>query len=139
MAWEDAEVQLHTLQTMTEQSPLCEWVQPCKTASLFGNNVWIMGCASLPNLSTYSLAVIRPLRVTMGQAEYQGIATQTITESPLCFTFGSRHSGLGVFQTKTFPDTKQRVKADSSNYISCLISRFCGHGTIVHVCEYYFK
>jgi hypothetical protein len=31
-----------------------------KTASLFGNKVWIMGCTWLPNPSTYSLVVIRP-------------------------------------------------------------------------------
>jgi hypothetical protein len=37
-----------------------------KIASLIGNNVWIMGCTWLPNLSTYSLAVIRPWRVIMG-------------------------------------------------------------------------
>jgi hypothetical protein len=41
-----------------------------KTASLFGNNVWIMGCTWLPNLSTYSLAAILPWRVIMGQTEY---------------------------------------------------------------------
>jgi hypothetical protein len=33
----------------------------CKTASLFGNNIWIMGCTWLPNLSMYSLAIIRYL------------------------------------------------------------------------------
>jgi hypothetical protein len=41
-----------------------------KTASLFGNNVWIMGRAWLPNLSTYSLEVIRPWRVIMRPIEY---------------------------------------------------------------------
>jgi hypothetical protein len=41
-----------------------------KTASLFGHNVWIMGCTWLPNLSMYSLAVIRPWRVIMGPTEY---------------------------------------------------------------------
>jgi hypothetical protein len=40
-----------------------------KTA-LFGNNIWIMECTWLPNLSTYSLAVIRPWWVIMGQTEY---------------------------------------------------------------------
>jgi hypothetical protein len=34
------------------------------------NNVWIMGCTWLPNLSTYSLAVILPWRVIMGPTEY---------------------------------------------------------------------
>jgi hypothetical protein len=40
------------------------------TASLFGNNFWIMGCIWLPNLSTYSLAAIRLWRVIMGPTEY---------------------------------------------------------------------
>jgi hypothetical protein len=34
------------------------------------NNVWIMGCTWLPNLSTYSLATIRPWRVIMEPTEY---------------------------------------------------------------------
>jgi hypothetical protein len=40
-----------------------------KTSSLFGNNIWIMGCTWLPNLSTYSLAVIRSWGVIMGPTE----------------------------------------------------------------------
>jgi hypothetical protein len=62
-----------------------------KTASLFGNNVWIMGCTLLLNLSMYSLGVIRPWRVIMDQ---QNIAAQIITEPLPCFTAGTRHSGL---------------------------------------------
>jgi hypothetical protein len=50
-----------------------------KTSSLFGNNVWIMGCTWLPNLSTCSLAVIRPWRLILGPTD---IAAQTIAESP---------------------------------------------------------
>jgi hypothetical protein len=42
----------------------------CKTASLFGSNVRIKGCTWLPNLFTYSLAVIRPWRVIMGPTQY---------------------------------------------------------------------
>jgi hypothetical protein len=41
-----------------------------ETALLFGNNTWIMRYTWLPNLSTYSLAVIRPWRVIMGPTEY---------------------------------------------------------------------
>jgi hypothetical protein len=44
---EDGEVHLHALQTMTEQF------------QLFRSNIWIMGCALLSNLPTYSLAVIQ--------------------------------------------------------------------------------
>jgi hypothetical protein len=43
-------------------------LSPWKTASLFGNNVWIMGCTWLPNLPTYSFAVIRPWRVIIRTA-----------------------------------------------------------------------
>jgi hypothetical protein len=47
-----------------------------KTASLFGNNIWIMRCTWLTNLSTYvyTLAVIRPWRVIIGQRENHDIA-----------------------------------------------------------------
>jgi hypothetical protein len=42
---EDVEVPLHALQIMTEQFQLCEWgIVLLETVSLFGNNVWIMGC-----------------------------------------------------------------------------------------------
>jgi hypothetical protein len=41
-----------------------------KTASSFINNKWIMGCAWLPNLSMYSLAVIWSWRVIMGPTDY---------------------------------------------------------------------
>jgi hypothetical protein len=46
LAREDVEVHLHALQTMIEQFQLCEWGDyfSRKTASLFGNNVWMMGC-----------------------------------------------------------------------------------------------
>jgi hypothetical protein len=50
-----------------------------KTALFFGYNVWIMGCTWLPNLSTYSLAVIRPWRVTMGPTEN---CTMTLLPKP---------------------------------------------------------
>jgi hypothetical protein len=68
-------------------SPLCssnhDWTVPAvsswKTASLFGNNVWFMGCTRLPNLSTYSLAVIRPWRVIMGPTEH---CTMTLLPKP---------------------------------------------------------
>jgi hypothetical protein len=41
-----------------------------ETASLFGNNVWIMEYTLLSNLSTYSLAIIRPWKVIMEPTEY---------------------------------------------------------------------
>jgi hypothetical protein len=43
-------------------------------------------------MSTQSLAVIWPFRVTVGSAEYQHIASQIITDPPPCFTVGTRHS-----------------------------------------------
>jgi hypothetical protein len=45
-------------------------LSPSKTASLFGNNIWIMTCTWLHNMSTCSLTVIRPWRVIMGPTEY---------------------------------------------------------------------
>jgi hypothetical protein len=47
-----------------------ETLSSWKAASLFGNNVRIMGCDWLPNLSKYSFAVIRPWRVIMGPTEH---------------------------------------------------------------------
>jgi hypothetical protein len=40
-----------------------------KTASFFGNNVWIVVYTWLSNLSTYFFAVIRPWKVIMGTRE----------------------------------------------------------------------
>jgi hypothetical protein len=67
-----------------------------KTASLFRNNVWTMGCTWLPNLSTNSLAVIHPWRINNGTNRilYHDIAAQTITEPPVRFAVGTRHSRL---------------------------------------------
>jgi hypothetical protein len=46
LAREDGEVHLHALKNMTEQFQLREWghCHFLKSTSLFGNNVWIMGC-----------------------------------------------------------------------------------------------
>jgi hypothetical protein len=41
-----------------------------KRASLFGNNIRIMGCTWLSNLPMYSLAVIQAWRVIIGPTEY---------------------------------------------------------------------
>jgi hypothetical protein len=78
---------------------------PWKTASLFRNNIWIMGCTWLSNLSTYSLTVIWLWRVIMGPTEYD-IAAQAITEPSSYFTVGMRHSrfyaSLRVLKHKLF-------------------------------------
>jgi hypothetical protein len=65
-----------------------------KTATLFGNNIWIMGCSCLPNLLRHSLAVIRPWRVIMEPTDYRDTVVQTITEPPPCFNDVTRHPGL---------------------------------------------
>jgi hypothetical protein len=83
------------------------WALPSwETASLFGNDVWIMGCTRLPNLSTYSLVVSdTAVKGNNGTNKilYHGIAAQATTEPSFCFTVGTRHSGvqpfLGVLQT----------------------------------------
>jgi hypothetical protein len=41
-----------------------------RTASLFRNNVWIIRCTWLPNLSMHPLAVIWSSRVIIGPTEY---------------------------------------------------------------------
>jgi hypothetical protein len=61
LAREDVDVHFHAVQAATDQFQLCEGGQALsswRSASLLGNNVWIMGCAWLSNLSTYSLAAI---------------------------------------------------------------------------------
>jgi hypothetical protein len=78
LAREDVEVHSHDLQTMTEIQAVCLGaLSSSKTASLFWNYIWIMGCTWLPNLSKYSIAVIRPWRLAMGTTEYHDIAAQT--------------------------------------------------------------
>jgi hypothetical protein len=94
-----------------------------KTAPLFGNNVWIMGCTWLPNLSTYSLAVIRPWRVIMGPAEYcTTYCCPNHHRTSPWLTAVTRHSGLqasfGVLQTYTLPDSERNLKDDSSDRIT---------------------
>jgi hypothetical protein len=82
---------------MTEQFQLCEWgLSSWKTASLFRNNIWIMGCTWLPNLSMYSLVVIRPWRVIMGPTKYRTTIPLPKPSENLSrvSTVGTRHSGL---------------------------------------------
>jgi hypothetical protein len=62
--------------------------------ALIGNNIRTIGCTWLPKMSTYSLALIRPLRVIIEPAEYQDIAAQITTEPPLRFTIATVPSGL---------------------------------------------
>jgi hypothetical protein len=73
LARKDVEVHLHVLQITTEQFQLCEWghFSSWKTALLFRNNVWTMGCTRLPNVSIYSLAASQPCRLRMGPTEYR--------------------------------------------------------------------
>jgi hypothetical protein len=70
---EDVEVHLNALQTMTEQFQLCEW-RHCSLGKLHCcseiTSESLDGCTWSPNLSTYSLTVIRPWRVIMGPTEF---------------------------------------------------------------------
>jgi hypothetical protein len=99
---DDVEVHVHALQRMTEHFQLCEWGQSSwKTASLFGNNMWFMWCTWLPNLSTYSLAVIRPWRVIMGPTEQRHCCPNHHRTSPVfhCWYQAFRIAGfLGCSQ-----------------------------------------
>jgi hypothetical protein len=93
-----------------------------ETAS-FRNNVWIMGCTRLLNLSMYSFAVIRPWRITIGPTECHDTVAQTITEPPPCFVVGTRHprlqASLGVLETYTLPDVGNCVKDDAFTVVWC--------------------
>ena len=87
---EDAEAHLLLKPRLNTCSCVYEWMSSWKTALLFGNNVWTIGCSWVPKMSTYSLAVIWPLRVSIGPAEYQDIAAQIVTDSPPCLTLGNQ-------------------------------------------------
>jgi hypothetical protein len=65
-------------------------------------------------------------RVIMGPAEYQDIAAQIITDPPLCFTVGTRYSGLqaflGIIRILTQFDLQNHVKDSSSDHITYFLS-----------------
>jgi hypothetical protein len=136
LAREDVEVHLHAVHTMTEQLQLCEWGH-CRLGKLsfFENNVWIMGCTWLPNLSTYSLAVIRSWRIIMGPTQY---STTILLPEP-----GIPDCRLPwVFSKQTLPDVGNSVKDDSPDYITRFqlsdVQVFC-RDTIVYASEHYFQ
>jgi hypothetical protein len=96
-----------------------------------------MGCTWLPNLITYSLALIRLWRVTVGPIEYcTGILQPKPSQNlPLVSLLGPGIPNCRlpwVFSKKwTFPDVGNIVKDDSSDHnracvSSCLMSRFYG-------------
>jgi hypothetical protein len=135
---EDVDVHLHAVQAATAQFQLCEGGQALsswRSASLLGNNVWIMGCAWLSNLSTYFLAVI--VTALMGLAEHCDIAPQTFTEPYFNVTVGTRHSEFYVFlgdlQTRNFGNrgrTATHVTMSlGSSYLMC---RLYGRDTGVY-------
>jgi hypothetical protein len=87
-----------------------------KTASLLGNDTWTIGCTWLPEMSKYSPAVIRPLRVVTGPAEYQDTSAQIITDPPPCFTVGTRHSRLEA-SLGVWPGVGINMKDDATEHI----------------------
>ena len=68
------EVHLNGPQTDTEHFCVHGRTVILKTASLLGNDFWTIGCTWLPEMSKYSPAVIRPLRIIIGPVEYQDIS-----------------------------------------------------------------
>jgi hypothetical protein len=83
---EDVEMHLHAPETKTEHIWLCV-VTNSHTDSSLGNDLWTIGYS-------WSLAVIRALRMIIDPAEYEDFAAQIITDPLPCFAFGTRHSGL---------------------------------------------
>jgi hypothetical protein len=75
------------------------WMRVLETASLFGNNVWIMGWVHLIIQPVYVLPCSNSaVKGNNGanRIQYHDIAAQTITEPSPCFTVGTRNSGLQV-------------------------------------------
>ena len=62
-----------------------------KSAWLLGNNTWTIGCIWLPKMSTQSLAVIRPFRVSTGPAEYYILLPKS---SQICFHVAQLEPGI---------------------------------------------
>jgi hypothetical protein len=98
-------------------------VSSWETARLFGNDVWTMGCTRLPNLSTYSLAVIRPWRAIMGPTEtVPRYCCPNHHRTSLAFHFWNQAfrvvGFLSVLQTWTLPDVGSSMKDDSSDHIT---------------------
>jgi len=86
LAREDAGVHIHAPETKTEHF----WLRVLTNShldELLGNTFWTRGY-------TWSLAVIRPLRVIIDPAEYKDITAQIITDLLPYFTFGTRHSEI---------------------------------------------
>jgi hypothetical protein len=115
-----------------------------KTASMFGNNVWIMGCTWLPNLShvlSCSNSVIKGNNET-NRILYHDIAAQTITESLPCFTVITRLTCV-FSKRKLFLSRKQRegrlIWPYHARISSRLMSRVYGRDTNVYASQHYFQ
>jgi hypothetical protein len=104
---------------------LTVWDQLLLQSVVIWNAVlWHDGCTFfqvvtwLPNLSTYSLAVIWLWWVMMVPKECYNIAAQTIMDPPMsCFTATTRHSRWCVLQTQTLPDARSSMKKNSCDHI----------------------
>jgi hypothetical protein len=100
MAGEYVQVHLHVLHTITEQFRLCEWGH-CRLGKLHRCSERTSGSwdeSVYPNLPTYSLAVIRPLRVVTGPTEHHGYCCPNHHRTSRVFHSWNRtrHSGLYV-------------------------------------------
>jgi hypothetical protein len=115
-----------------------------KTASLLGNNVWIMGCIWLPNLSINSLAINQPWWVIIGPTGY---CTTTLLPKPSqnwpCDSLlepSIRDCGHHwVFSTRKQGTACRMTHLTISCVSSCLMSRFHGHDTTVYISGHYFQ
>jgi hypothetical protein len=124
---------------MNEQFQLCDLgaLSSWKTASLFRNNIWIMGYIWLPNPSTYSLAVIWPWMVIMEPTEYRTVIllpkpSQSSPRVSLLKPSVPDYRLSRVFsKRKTPPDVGNSVKDDSSDHIKRAFPVAWGPGFMV--------
>jgi hypothetical protein len=130
---------------MTEQFQLCE-LGSCRLGKLHRCSE-IMGCTWLPNLSTYSFAVIRPWRVIMGQTKY--CIAILLPKLPQNLPLVS----LQAFWIVSFLGCSPNVNSSwcreeregrliwpyHACVSSCLLSRFFGGDTIVYASEHYIQ
>jgi hypothetical protein len=120
-----------------------------RSASLYGNNVRIIGYTWLPYLSTYPLGVIRPWWVIMGPMKYSttilmsrksenlphiSLLEPGISDCRLPCVFSNVNSSWCREQRSGRLFHPYHVC-----FSSCVMSRFYGHDTIIYASDPYFQ
>jgi hypothetical protein len=132
---------------MTEQFQLCEW-RHCHLGKLFRcskimSGSWD-GCTWLPKLSTYSLAVIWPWRVTMVPTEYSTmkLLPKTSQNLPRVSLLEPGFLGSSPHINSSWCKEQREGRLIWLHHACvsiCLMSRFYGRDTIVYTAEHYFQ